>query len=257
MQATTLVFANHKGGCGKTTSTANLAVTLAARGLSTVAVDADPQGNLGQAFGVTPELGGPRLEDALRDPDAHEPPNTIWETATGVDLIPCSPCLHDLAAEQATDPQFPLRLSELTVHLAGSYHAILIDTPPGIGPLSSMAMLAADWVIVPARPADFDVSGALQLATLIREELQPLNPKLRLLGVLPTQVDRRWRLTQETRDQLDAAGIRRLRTEIPFRVRVGSAPRHGVPTAALEPDGAVGAAYDLLAADLIGPVFTR
>ncbi|MDQ3740431.1 MAG: hypothetical protein M3389_05745, partial [Actinomycetota bacterium] len=95
---------------------------------------------------------------------------------------------------------------------------------------------------------------ALQLASLVNDGLVRHNPRLRVLGVLVTQVDRRWTLAGDTRRRLQDAGIHRLRVEIPFRVRVGAAPRDGAPTAATQPDGAVGAAYDRLAADLIATV---
>ncbi|MDQ3740120.1 MAG: ParA family protein, partial [Actinomycetota bacterium] len=135
-RATTLVFANHKGGCGKTTSTANLAVALAARGRRVLVIDADPQANLSEAFGVIAELAGPRLEDALAPPPARD---VIWDAPAGVDLIPCSAQLEAVASEHADDPSFATRLRELVDALSPSYDAIVIDTPPGLGPLSSMA----------------------------------------------------------------------------------------------------------------------
>src|SRR5688500_16608849 len=65
---TVYVPANHKGGCAKTTSVANLGVAFAQLGLRTLLIDADPQGNLGEAFGVEPDQPGPRLHDALPAP---------------------------------------------------------------------------------------------------------------------------------------------------------------------------------------------
>jgi chromosome partitioning protein len=251
MRAITIVLANHKGGCGKTTTTANLGVAFAARSRRVLLIDADPQANLTEAFGHDPTSG---LAHALTDPAAAVIHRGLPRDAH---LIPCAADLEAAVAAGANQPGFALRLRDLVHHLAPEYDAILIDTPPGLGPLSSMAMLAADYVLVPARPADFDVTGAVKLAALIRTYLAQLNPSLHLLGVLLTQVDRRWRLGHDARRALDAAGIRRLRTEIPFRVRVGHAPRHGAPTTALEPDGAIGAAYDLLASDLIRTVLAR
>jgi cellulose biosynthesis protein BcsQ len=81
-------------------------------------------------------------------------------------------------------------------------------------------------VIAPACPADFDIGGAVKLAELIEGQLRAVRPGLRLLGVLICQVDRRWTLAHDTRAALEEAGIGKLVTEIPFRVRVGAAPRH-------------------------------
>lgn len=261
-RAQVLALANHKGGCGKTTSAANLGVALAARRRRVLLIDVDPQANLGEAFGVDADHPGPRIEHALLDPTVapwhsrRDPDDGPTSLAAGVHLLPCSDRLEAVVSQHVGDPRFPYRLRELVDALRPHYDAIVLDTPPGLGPLSSMAMLTADWVIVPARPADFDVGGAIKLAHLIAGALRDVNPTLRLLGVLITQVDRRWTLAADTRAALEANGIRRLRVEIPFRVRVSRAPRHAAPTAALEPDSPVGAAYHRLAADLLATVLS-
>jgi chromosome partitioning protein len=253
---TTFTFANHKGGCGKTTSVANTSAALAARGLRVLAIDADPQANLSEAFGVGADLDGPRLEHALAD--AHEPLPAWTVELSGpaaahggtLQLVPCSAALEQTVTEHLTDSRFADRLADKLDDCADGYDAIVLDTPPGLAPLASMAMLAADWVIVPARPADFDVGGAVKLAALIRDELCVVNPRLQLLGVLLTQVDRRWTLTADTRQALADADIQRLRTEIPFMVRTGAAPRQGAPIVLLEPDCRLATAYHDVARDL-------
>ena len=252
-RAQVFVLANHKGGCGKTTSTANLGAALAELGARVLLIDADPQANLSEAFGATdPQTA--TLEQLLADPDlpcVATQPDITTTNGRAPDLIPCTEQLEATVSTFAHHEAFALTLNDLVSSVAPAYDAILIDTPPGLGALSSMAMLAADWVIAPARPADFDVGGAVKLADLIATDLRELNPGLRLLGVLVTQVDRRWTITAETRQALDEAGVRRLRHEIPFAVRVGAAPRHGAPTVAIEPDGRVACAYRAVARDLL------
>jgi chromosome partitioning protein len=170
-------------------------------GLSTLLIDADPQGNLCEAFGVEPEHPGPRLHHALADPPGTNavPP---WSTRPvsdgeslplpgGVHLLPGGDALEAAVSARTAEPAFALRLAELVDALRPVYDVVLIDTPPGLGALSSMAMLAADWVIASARPAGFDVGGAVKLAELIEHRLRLTRPELRLLGVLVTQVDQR------------------------------------------------------------------
>ncbi len=72
--------------------------------------------------------------------------------------------------------------------------------------------------------------------------------------MLVTQVDRRWKLADDTRAALQEAGVAKLVTEIPFRVRVGAAPRHRAPTLLVEPDSAVSVAYRQLADDLVAAI---
>lgn len=253
-----IVFANHKGGCSKTTSVANVGAALAQLGRSVLLIDADPQANLSEAFGIDDAQTGVRLEDLLDDSllaarpwQAGElPGGRAGALPGGLALVPCSERLEEVVSGRR-DAVGVLGLRELVEGMATGFDFVLVDTPPGLGPLSSMAMLAARWVIVPARPADFDVGGAVKVADLVEGELRALHPALRVLGVLVCQVDRRWTLRFETRAALKEAGVARLRAEVPFMVRVGAAPRSGVPTVVSEPRSPVGLAYRQVARDLI------
>lgn len=256
--AQVITLTNHKGGVGKTTSTANLGAALARRGERVLLIDADPQANLGEAFGLDDDTEpGIRLEDVLDRASWDEAP-PVWTTRTdpdgqqvplagGIDMLPCTEALADVAADLSVQPGTEMRLRDAVNQLRAAYDWILIDTPPGLGPLSSMAMLAADAVIVPARPADFDIGGAVKVADLLEDEIRQWNPSVRLVGVLVSQVDRRWNLAHDTRVTLRDADIDMLDTMVPFAVRVGSAPRYRAPTVVLEPQSRVARAYAKLA----------
>jgi len=258
--ATTIAFANHKGGCGKTTAVGNLGAALAEMGERVLLIDADPQANLSELFGLGDAYApGTRLEDALvasgrrapapwtQRPDEH---GQLVQLACGVQLMPCTEELAQGVMDHEADDGFEYRLRQLVDAYRPDYDYILIDTPPGIQPLTSMAMLAADWVLVPARPADFDITGAVKVADFIEARISVFNPALGILGVLVCQTDRRWRIGQEAREALAAAGVTQLPHEIPFATRVGAAPRYAMPTLALEPDSRVAAAYRQVASDL-------
>jgi chromosome partitioning protein len=250
-----IALANHKGGASKTTTTANLGAAFAMAPLRkrVLLIDADPQSNLSTIFGCEPELSGLRVEDLLERPSWEAAP-PAWisrpvpdaETihlAGGVHLVPCTDDLEVVVAEQSRVDGFAFRLKNLVTLYRDQYDYILIDTPPGRQQLATMALLCADFVIAPIRPADFDVEGALRLTEMLEQEIAQHNPRVKMLGVLITQADRRWKIGASARASLTQQGIHIIPREVPFAVRVGQAPRYLAPTIVLEPDGRVGSAY--------------
>lgn len=254
---TVIALGNDKGGVAKTTTVGNLGAILADRGHRVLLVDADPQANLTSLFGVR-DTPGARLEDLLETPHWPRAPHVVTARshedgainqplAGGVHLIPASPQLAELEAQLVAQPDGDLRLRELLIPLRAAYDVVLIDTPPGGRALSTIALVAADALIVPVRPADFDVDGAGALADRVDEGAYDANPALRLLGVLVTQTDPRWVLQRETTQALTASDLVPISVQIPFSVHVGRAPRYATPTALLDPGGRVARAYHQLA----------
>ena len=113
-----------------------------------------------------------------------------------------------------------------------------------------MAMLAADGLLIPSRPADLDVRGAGKLYDLVESTV----PGLRILGVLLAATDQRWIVARDASAQMAAEQMRMLPVQVPRAVRVASAPRYHAPTAVLEPDSRVSHAYRQLAAHLLAEV---
>ncbi|HTU94416.1 MAG TPA: ParA family protein [Solirubrobacteraceae bacterium] len=257
-----IVLANHKGGVTKTTSTANLGACLAEAGRRVLMVDADPQANLSEVFGWSDELPGERLEDLLDHPEAvgrHEPGVALHDDAwAGVAwrdrlrLIACTDVLADVAADlpARVGDGWERRLSEVIAAQRDCFDVVLLDTPPGLGSLSGMAMLAADGLLIPARPADLDVRGAGKLYDLVESTV----PGLRILGVLVAATDQRWIVARDASAQMAAEQMRMLPVQVPRAVRVASAPRYHAPTVVLEPDSRVSHAYRRLAAHLLDEV---
>ena len=254
-----IVLANHKGGVTKTTSTANLAVMLAEAGRRVLIVDCDPQANLSEAFGWYSDIPGERLEDLLENPDAanrYAPPLALqsdvmpelpWRER--LRIIPSTDALADVAADlpATAGPGHELRLRQVLEPLRDSFDLILLDTPPGLGTLSGIAVLAADGLLIPALAADLDVRGASKLYDLVEGEI----PGLRILGVLIAASERRWRITRDAVQRMDADAMRVLPVHVPRAVRVASAPRYRAPTAVLEPESMVSHAYRQLADHLL------
>jgi chromosome partitioning protein len=255
-----IVLANHKGGVTKTTSTANLGACLAEAGPRVLIVDCDPQANLSEAFGWTEDLPGERLEDLLAHPAAavrYLPPPALhvdvspqlqWREL--LRIIPCTDSLADVAADLPTNAGdgWETRLRDILEPLRERFDFVLLDTPPGLGNLSGMAVLAADGLLIPALPADLDVRGAGKLYDLVEAGV----PELRILGVLIAASDQRWRIAQDATTRMTADRMRVLPMQIPRAVRVASAPRYRAPTVVLEPDSMVSHAYRQLASYILG-----
>ena len=255
-----IVLANHKGGVTKTTSTANLGAMLAEAGLRVLLVDCDPQANLSELFGWTDDLPGERLEDLLAHPDAVHRysaplavmadivPRPAWRAR--LSIISCTDALADVAVDlpQTAGEGYETRLRDVVDPLRDRFDVILLDTPPGLGNLSGMAMLAADQLLIPALAADLDVRGAGKLYDLVAAQL----PELEILGVLIAASERRWRITRQLTERMNTDEMRVLPVQVPRAVRVASAPRYRAPTAVLEPDSLVSHAYRQLAQLILG-----
>ena len=250
-----IVLANHKGGVTKTTSTANLGATLAERGCRVLTVDCDPQANLSEAFGWTEDLVGERLEDLLANPAAavrYRPPVALLPDVAPLlawrellRIIPCTDALADVAADLpgTVGEGYETQLKRVVDAQRPAFDFVLLDTPPGLGNLSGMAMLAADVLLIPALAADLDVRGAGKVYDLVESQV----PDLRIMGVLIAASERRWRVTRDATARMDADDMRVLPFHVPRAVRVASAPRYRAPTAVLEPDSLVAHAYRRLA----------
>jgi cellulose biosynthesis protein BcsQ len=110
-----------------------------------------------------------------------------------------------------------------------------------------LALIAADGLLIPALAADLDVRGAGKVYDLVESQL----PDLRVLGVLMAASESRWRITREATSRMETDSMHVLPVRVPRAVRVASAPRHGAPTAVLEPDSVVTHAYRQLVGHLV------
>jgi chromosome partitioning protein len=241
--AKTIVWANHKGGVGKTTATANTAAALAERGARVLAVDLDPQGHLGDMFGIEAN-GRPRLEQVLlgEAPAA----DALIELQGGLVVLPCSEALAEAQFVVAAADDGAQRLSQALATLDG-FDYVLLDSPPGIGFWSGMALLTARWALIPTLAEELSVLSSGKIADFIERYGAEANPDLELLGVVITQAKPKWwRLMRESSVRFEQDGLREL-GRIPKQEDAARTIRHGKPLFWLYPDGAVAAAYRKLA----------
>lgn len=239
-----VVIGSDKGGTAKTTTAANLASALhgdTLGGASVCAIDCDPQGNLTTSFGLDGH-DGPYLEHWLRDPG--HPGLEPAVTPSGVSVIPSSPEQADVAATLMTEADGGLRLRRVCNRLAEAYDWIILDPPPGTAPMSNLAMLAADALIVTAAATDLDIAGAIGLFNRVEDgEFDTDDHVMVPLGILIVRTRPRRILKRQAYDAITRSGFPVLPMEIPEQERVGGHPRTGRPTIEIEPDGRVAAAY--------------
>ncbi len=237
-----LTLANHKGGVGKTTTVLNLGPALTERGVRVLLVDLDPQGNLSEGFGLDQrELV--RVEDVLVAPE-RSLAEAIVDVGPRLSVAPSSWGLTG-ADEALTElgPHYVFRLRELLEPLAERFDVVLVDTPPSLSTWSGLGLLAADAVIVPITPADYDHMAAAKQIAFIEQSIRPHNPTVDVLGVLVTKSQRRWRLLRDVESALERDGMPAVPGQIPWQLRVASAVRESRPTFWLDPDGKVAYAY--------------
>ena len=249
-----IAFANQKGGVAKTTTTLNLGVAFAEKGLRVLLVDLDPQGNLTMSQGMNPDS----IERSMFDVLVHRVPITEVIHHTEVDLAVSS---IDLAGAELALSSMIGRERALEKALApvkDDYNYILIDTPPSLGLLTINALVASEGVIVPVQCEYLSLRGLVQLEntlTMIRENL---NPAVGIQGILPTMFDNRTLHSREAVEILEENfGDLVFGTRIRKTIRYAEAPVKGSSVLKYEPTGSAAEAYRKLAKEVLNGAAPR
>ena len=227
--ASVIAISNQKGGVGKTTTTANLGAALFHLGYKVLLIDMDPQGNLTAAFGFSGQAN-PNVADALLDRRVQLPRLTFAQNLEArLDVVPSSLSLASAEAALMNKLGRELRLRDQLSIVADSYRYILIDTPPSLGLLTINALVAADKVIIPTEARLFSLQGLQMLQESIEEVLY-LNPRLQVLGILLSKLDRRLKEERLVAGYLrDRWGTQTFRTEVGTNSKILEAASSGTP----------------------------
>jgi chromosome partitioning protein len=250
-----VAVANQKGGVGKTTTTINLAASLALADRNVLLVDVDPQGNLTSGVGQkgrASEAGTVYNALTALEPTTDAAPFIISTTIDRLHLIPAERNLTGAEIEMVTLRAREERLRALIDPLRDRYDYIFIDCPPSLGLLTLNALVAADAVLIPLHCEYFALEGLADLVGTMRRVRAALNPGLDIDGVLLTMFDERTNLGQQVAsDVRDFFKEKVFRTVIPRNVRLGEAPSHGMPVILYDARSRGAEAYRALAREVL------
>jgi chromosome partitioning protein len=253
--ARVLAVVNQKGGVGKTTTTINLAASLALAERRVLLVDVDPQGNLTSGVGQKGKTAaGGTIYDGLTaaDPTVDAAPFIIPTAMDRLMLIPANRSLTGAEIELVALPHREKRLRALLASVREQFDYVFIDCPPSLGLLTLNALVAADAVLIPLHCEYFALEGLADLIDTMRRVRAAFNPMLDIDGVLLTMFDERTNLGQQV-----AIDVRKFfkekvfRTVIPRNVRLGEAPSHGMPVILYDVKSRGAEAYLALAREVL------
>ena len=246
--ARVIAFANQKGGVAKTTTTLNLGVALAEKGKKVLAIDLDPQGNLTMSQGWNPD----EIDRSMFDVLVHKLPITeiirqgeIDVAVSSIDLAGAELALSSMIGRERA-------LEKALLPVRDVYDWIMIDTPPSLGLLTINAFVAATGVLVPVQTEYLSLRGLVQLENTLSMVRENLNPKVSIIGIVPTMYDKRITHSREADEILrENFGGLVYKTRIRKTIRFAEAPVKGTSVLAYEPTGEAAGMYRDLAKEVL------
>ena len=236
-----IAVVNQKGGVGKTTSTVNLAASVAYKGQKVLLMDIDPQGNASSGLGINKR----ELETSSYD---------VIVNSLAIEKAMIKTKFENLCAElELVDMQHrESKIKNAVAPIKADFDFIFLDCPPSLGLITLNALCAADTVLVPIQCEYYALEGLSQLMSTIRQVKRLYNPHIDMEGVLLTMYDGRLNLTQQVVGELKRFFPKKVyATAIPRNVKLSEAPSYGLPIYYYDKNSKGAMAYDALADEFL------
>lgn len=253
MAATIFSIANQKGGVGKTTTAINLSASLARKGIPTLLIDLDPQGNTTSGLGLEKEKGG-SLCDVLHG-EARAIDQIKETSQKGLSIIPAEVDLAAIEVELSQKGDYLMRLRECLAPIKKSdrFRAVILDCPPALGLISMNSLVCADRLIVTLQCEYLALEGLSQILSVVEDlRSRGINPSLEVGGILMTMFDIRTNLSRQVSEDVKKHFPKlAFETVIPRSVRLSEAPSFGQSIFEYDKMSSGAKAYDRLGTEVI------
>ena len=251
----TIAIINQKGGCGKTTTSINLAACLARLGQKTLLVDMDPQGHCGVGLAVPEDQIERTILDSLIEPSDGKPAKVsevVWQIASDFDLAPSNIKLSAFEQIFAGRDGREDRLGKALAPVKNTYQWCIIDCPPSVGLITFNALKACDEVVVPVETGYFSLHGLAKMMETL-EVMKDRCGRDILIRVLPTLYDTRTKLAREVLSELRAKFRDYLmESTVNFNTKLKEAASFGQPITEYDPGSRGYKDFVNLARELMG-----
>lgn len=246
-----IAVANQKGGVGKTTTSINLAASLAATKRRVLLVDLDAQGNATMGLGVDKSKLAWSARDVLLE-QVKIRAAILPLPELGLSILPANADMTEAEIKLRDVAAGDFALKSALAEVADDYDYVILDCPPALSKLTVNALVAADGVLIPMQCEYYALEGLSALIDTVQKIKRVINPKLEIEGLLRTMFDPRNNLANDVSGQLTQHfGDKVYRTLVPRNVRLAEAPSHGLPVMVYDASSSGAKAYLALAGEVL------